>query len=251
MKKIFIYFFLLLVSLYGRANPADTLMKTANDYYQKGDFAKAGEIYKDLADSGWQSVELFFNLGNTYYKQRKYDLAILFYERARILSPNDEDINYNLDMANRYVLDKIEILPQFFIRRWISDITGVLTADTWALVALVLFVFLLAALLFYLFSNTAAMRKTGFSVSLVLVFLWLFAFYFARVKYHEGISRNYAIITSPSVTARSTPDDSGTELFVVHEGLKVFITDSIGEWTEVRLPDGNKGWMRYTDLAKI
>ncbi len=229
----------------------DSLVKTGNDLYAKGQFYHAINVYEQIVDSGYEASELYFNLGNAYYKVNNVTLAILNYERARKLNPRDEDIRHNLAIANAYVVDKIDIIPEFFLKNWIAGMVNITSSDTWAIISISSFVLFLILLLVYLFSGRIAIKKFSFWLGVLMFFISATSFYSSLRRKQFLTLKNSAIIITPTVTAKSSPAETGVDLFVIHEGSRVKIVDSIDVWNEIKLSDGKRGWVRKTDLTKI
>jgi tetratricopeptide (TPR) repeat protein len=235
--------------VYGNSN--DTLIKSAAKHYKAGEYGKAIENYEKVLASGFESPELYFNLGNAYYKAGILASSILNYERAKRLSPGDEDVNYNLELARRHVVDKIDALPEFFITAWINKIINITSSDHWANVSIVSFVIFLVLVSVFLFSAKTGLKKFSFLTGIIVIIISAASFIFSMKQRNDLLKHDYAIIFNPTVTAKSSPDEAGTDLFVVHEGTRISITDSIGEWKEIKLSDGNKGWVHKTSIAVI
>ena len=251
MKKIIIVLLYLILGNFVSAQNTDSLWLKANDYFIKGEFEQAIKIYDTIYKSGYESAPLYYNMGNAYYKLNKNSLAILFYEKALQLSPNDEDIKYNLELANRYVVDKIEKIPVFFITGWINSLRNIFSSDKWAITSIVSFALLLLFISFYLYSRRYNFKKLSFWISLLFVIVFILSFYFSFKQKQFIINKETAIIINPSVTIKSSPDISGTDIFVLHEGTKVWIVDEISDWQEIKLSDGTKGWLKASDIAVI
>ncbi len=233
---------------------AESLIDTiaaGNKYYAEGEYEKAIEKYKSVLDSGYHSSELYFNLGNAYYKTHNITMALVNYERARIISPRDEEIAHNLEMVRTLVVDQIDVLGEFFLRKWYRGMISIFRSDSWAIISIFAFILALVLFLAYLFSKRITVRKISFWLAVILISGSLFTFLFSYNKYKIDKSHNAAIILSPSVTVKSSPDESGTDLFQLHEGTKVMIDDQLGDWREIRLSDGNRGWIRLQDIVII
>ena len=251
MKKIYIILCLLSLNLSVFAVDVKALEGEANKLYQDGDYQKAIELYNQVLDAGVESSAVYYNLGNSYYKAGEISKAILNYERALVLNPGDKDTKYNLTLAQKATVDKIKVLPELFFVRWYNSFVSTFSADQWAYFSVALFIaFLIMAALFF-HSDSIGLKKTGFTVGIVLLLLTAVTIFFATKQYHRVSDRNYGIVMTPSVVVRGAPDSSGTELFVVHEGLKVQIVESLGDWYNVRMADGNEGWIMKSDLEKI
>ena len=251
MKRIFTTILIITQTFGVIAQSNDALWETANKMYIEGKFDQAIETYQKINNSGYESAELYYNMGNSYYKINKIAKAVLYYEKALQLSPNDEDIRFNLELANRYVVDKIEKIPIFFITNWIISIRNLFSANKWAVLSLMFFFATLVFITIYLISRKYGLKKLSFWISLLFIVLFLSSLYFSYKQKQVILKDDTAIIMSPSVTIKSSPDTSGNDLFVLHEGTKVWVLDQISDWREIKLSDGTKGWLKATDLEII
>jgi tetratricopeptide (TPR) repeat protein len=233
------------------ALPADSLLARADRLYKQNDFTQAQSLYLSLEERGYRSAALFYNIGNTYFKVHDIKAAILYYERAHRLSPNDEDVNFNLGLCRSLTFDKIEAVPELFIITWGRNIRDLLSARGWSWLSIVCFVLTLVVGLAFLFVRRLSVKRAAFAAGVLLLFVSLGAFTLGWLQKNNVQRTDEAIVFAPSVTVKSSPDDSGTNLFVIHEGAKVFITDRIGEWCEIRIADGNKGWIRAKNMEEI
>lgn len=229
---------------------ADLLQK-ANENYTKQQYKQAIDVYNQILMTNLESPEVYFNLGNAYYKTGQYTLAILNYERAKLLAPDDEDINFNLQVANQKVVDSIQELPGIFVVRWWNSLVNSQTTDTWAVFSIVSFIAFLIMIGFYFFAKTSDIKRITFWTGCFLIVFTIFSWSFAARQKSRLVNHPYAIVMQPTVTVKSSPAETGTNLFVVHEGLKVKITDKLGDWVEIRLADGNKGWLPAESIERI
>jgi tetratricopeptide (TPR) repeat protein len=228
------------------------LLQTGNQYYLDGKYEMAVQSYQAIIDSGYASAELYYNLGNAYYKSHDITMALVHYERARILKPNDPEINHNLEIAREFVVDRIEVLPEFFLRKAYVDFVKIFDADIWALLSIVAFGLALGLFLAYFFMNQIFLRKFSFWAGILFIVMAASTLMFALKQNNLVTKHRQAIILTPSVTIKSSPDeDSGTDLFLLHEGTKVTISDELGDWREVVLSDGNSGWLKKVDLIRL
>jgi tetratricopeptide (TPR) repeat protein len=226
-------------------------LKEAEDAYIQENYTKSIEKYKEVLITYGESAEIYYNLGNAYYKANKIAPAILYYERALLIDPGDTDIRFNLEMARQNTTDKIEPLGDFFLSKWFDSIQNKGAADSWAKLGIICFLVFIGCLLLFFFSRWRRMRKVGFYMGLLFLTLVVFTNIFARNQKRELINHTHAIVFSPTVTVKSSPNQSGTDLFILHEGAKVFIRSSLGEWNEIELEDGNVGWMPSKDIELI
>lgn len=249
MKKIL---FLLLIQCFcGSLYAQDAAIKEAEVAYTKEDYSKAIELYEGILKSNGESAEIYYNLGNAYYKTGKIAPAILNYERALLLDPGDSDARFNLQMARQKSVDKIEPVGDVFFVRWFDSIQNKGGADSWAKLGIVCFILFIGCLLLFFFSRWIRLKKTGFYLGLLFLVLVIFANIFASNQKDELVNRTHAIVFSPTVTIKSSPDVSGTDLFILHEGTNVTVKSTLGEWSEIELEDGNVGWMPSRDIEKI
>lgn len=234
---------------YGQENIQ--LWEKANAFYNTEEFQQAVALYQQILDSGEESARLYFNLGNAWYKAGNINEAILNYERAKLLAPQDEDIEFNLRIANQFVVTNIEPLPQPFFLRWKKSVVNMYPADSWSLISITAFILFLILLGFYLFGKSVGVRRISFWTGIIAIVLSGFSYSFAAAQKKAVEQRSHAIVFCPRVTVKSSPALNGTDLFLIYEGLKVQVTDSLNNWKEIRLADGNEGWLPDSCIVKI
>ena len=223
----------------------------ADSAYVRGEFQEAIKGYESLLKQG-ASAELYYNLGNAYYRTENITRAVLNYERALLLSPGDADIRFNLQIARSKTIDKIVPESEMFFVTWYRSLVNLMSVDGWGRMALVSLALVIVLFLVYLFSARVWMQKVGFFGGGVLLFVFVLSNFFAWQQRQQLLYRQGAIVMSPSVTVKSTPAQNGTDLFVLHEGTKVVITDgSMKDWREIRLADGKKGWIESKKIELI
>lgn len=230
---------------------AQSLVSQANEAYRNGDYARAVELYEQSGEQDGTSAAYFYNLGNAYYKSGLYPRAILNYERALLLDPGNDDVRFNLEMAQARIADKIEPLGTFFLDQWFTTLRNLFSSNVWAVIAVVAFLIFLAGVVVYFFVDRVVWRKIGFFAGLLALLITIGANWFAAVQKQQLTQRESAIVFAPTIIAKSSPSESGTDLFVLHEGTKVYIVDRVGEWSEIRLEDGNRGWIPTDRLEVI
>lgn len=230
---------------------AMALFKKGNSEYAKAQYKEAIASYQKVVDGGYQSVAVYFNLGNAYYKTGDIASALLYYEKAHKLSPGDEDIRVNLQLANSKTTDKFDEAPEFFITKWWHAFILGFSLNTLAILSVL---FILAAsgiFILYRFAGSVSVKKASFYTALVVLFLGL-AFIFVagrQADYFE--SHRGAIVFSGSVTIKSEPANASKNLFVLHDGAKIEILEHNNDWIKIRLPNGNEGWINATDVKEI
>ncbi|MDR0983333.1 MAG: tetratricopeptide repeat protein [Culturomica sp.] len=249
MKKLLI-FCLLIPFVQQVCAMEDTLQIQAETDYVAGNYKDAVKNYELLLQKG-ESADLYYNLGNAYFKSGENSRAILNYERALLLNPGFTDAHYNLRIAQRKIVDKIDELPELFLVRWYKSLISAFSADQWGWISIGFFLLMLISIGFFIYSSNVFMKKTGFTTSIVSLLIFVFTLMFAFKQTERFEQRREAIIMSPSVTVKGSPDESGTSLFVIHEGLKVNIKEKLGQWYNIRLQDGNEGWISMQDAEII
>lgn len=230
---------------------ADSLFSVASTFYAEGNYQSAGEHYEAILVRGFESAEVYYNLGNCYYSQENYPRAILNFERALLLNPGDDNIEYNLAKARIFTIDKIEEIPQFVIRRWINSVIILMHSNAWAIVSLVAFIVMLAMFLLYFLSTNISRKRAGFYIAIIALIISAGSYYLASKSKQLVVNSNGAIVMSATVTAKGSPRDSGTDLFIIHEGTKVAIVNSLDDWYEIKLSDGKQGWLRSNAIEPI
>jgi len=252
MKRIIILFVAIASTCVAcfASSASDSLSK-ANDLYAKKKYADALVIYKALNKSNYQSATLLFNTGNAYYKTNDFVNAILFYERALLLDPNNEDIKFNLEVARTNQVDKLAVIPEFFLTSWFTVAAGILSSNSWAILSLVLFTGALVLAYLFLFSQSVVQKRSLFSAIILVLLLSGTTLYVSSFQDKRLTQKKAAILMTASVTAKSSPDDAGTDLFVIHEGLKVTMIDKVSGWVKIKLSNGSVGWLKMTDVEVI
>ncbi len=252
------YYLFAIAILFATALQAETeaqtpkqLWESANAAYISENYQEAVKDYESIRTLGYESGQLYLNLGNAYFKRGMIGKAIVNYNRALNLSPSDEDAHYNLEIANTYVQDKIDVVPTFFVYRWMTELRSCLTSNGWAWVSLICFSLMLAALLLYLLGRGIKWRKTGFYGVLGMLAIFVVTIIFAGIQRKAMMHPNGAIVMSNAAPVKSSPDRSSKDIFVLHEGTKVTVKDSLGDFREIIISDGNKGWIEVSSIEMI
>ena len=223
----------------------------ANAAYNNGDYASALKQYETIQTEGLHSAALYYNMANAYFKMDELAEAILYYNRALRLAPADEDVRHNLEYAEQMTRDSIEEIPEFILTTWVRAVRGALSSTAWCILSLVLLVVSLSMMLVYLLAQRLSLRKTGFYVMVVAGVLFILTTIFAWSEGRMDVEHREAVIMNSAVSIKSSPDRAATELFVLHEGTKVVIGETISGWAEVRIADGRKGWIEESRIERI
>ncbi len=252
MKNCFkLLFLLLLLTGISPASQVDELMKQGNDFYQNKNYEQAVQSYEKLISEGYEGVSLFYNLGNAYYREGKIGYAILNYEKALRLSPNDDDVRHNLAIANTKTLDRIDTLPEFFLFRWWESLLSFFSLQGWTYFSYVLYIFSLIAFGIYFFTKNPQIQRYSFFGGLILISFFILSVVILSVNLNRELNVKHGIVIEPAVSAKLSPDTKSNDAFVIHEGLKVQLEDKVDNWVKIRLNDGKIGWLPETDVAKI
>ena len=227
---------------------AQTTFDEANAAYADGRYDEAAALYQAMIDEQPDAV-LYYNLGNARFKQGELAQAILNYERALRLKPNYKDAQYNLAFAQSKITDNI-VEQDFFLSSWARTVRNGMSESTWLILSICLFILALAGLLLFLLGREPWLRKTAFHTAWITLLFSLITGLNAWSLHQRDSLRNEAIITQGVVNAKSSPDRSGTDLFTLHEGTKVTIRETLGEWSNVRVGQ-NEGWIKQQNMERI
>jgi tetratricopeptide (TPR) repeat protein len=220
-------------------------------YFTAGSYKEALQVWTEVYSTGYRSANLDYNIGNAYFKLNNIPASILFYERAYLLKPEDENINYNLQVARTLIVDRFQEIPELFFIKWYNFISLFLSTNSWAKISITSFVFFLLLLSLYIYSSRHRHKVIGFWLAVFFITLSLTSLAFTIRNKSLVYDSHKAIISNPLVNGKSSPDKSGNDIFVLHEGTKVTVEDKVGEWLEIRLSDGNKGWVPLNSIIII
>ena len=229
----------------------DSLFSAANNLYSEEKYEDAAVTYEEILKTGYTSSEVLFNLGNSWFRSNKLGKARLYYEKALLLSPRDKAIRANLAYTETLLPDKFEEVPVFFLRKWIISLRNIIAPNTWSILALSVFFISFVFLVTFLFSKKIAIKKVTFYIGITFFFVSLVCLLFAFAASNHLHNSGTAILTEPFVTVKSAPRESGKDLFIIHEGAKVWLETKAGEWQEVRIADGRIGWLQSSAIERI
>ena len=253
MKRVFIYAVLLLASVVARAAEPTSLERwdAGNKAYIDGNYEKAVEEYVAILNGGEYSAELYYNLANAYFKQNAVGKAILYYNKALRMAPSQEDIRHNLAIAEAQTKDRIVVIPEFFLNRWMRIVRNSMSCMVWSLLSLVALALVLSFGLIFLLASRVKLRKAGFYCALCAGVLLVVTISFAASSRNDMLTHEEAVVMSSAISVKSSPDRSAVDLFVLHEGTKVRVEAEMDEWCEVVIADGKKGWTERKNIEEI
>jgi tetratricopeptide (TPR) repeat protein len=220
-------------------------------YFSAGSYKEALQVWTEVYNTGFRSANLDYNIGNAYFKLNNIPSAILYYERAYLLKPADENINYNLQIARTLIVDRFQEIPELFFVKWYNFVSLFLSSNSWAKISITSFILFLLLLSLYIYSPIHRYKIIGFWAAVFLLILSLTSLALTARNKSLVYDSHKAIVTNPIVNGKSAPDKSGNDLFLLHEGTKVTIDDIVGEFYEIRLSDGNKGWIPLNSITVI
>lgn len=230
---------------------SDSLYVKGLSLYEEGKYELALERWNQVVESGYEAAELYYNMGNAAFRSNSIGYAALYYKKALKLDPSLKDAENNLEFLSRYKSDAFEEVPEFFIRTWVTKAVHAMPERVWSMMALTGFILTITFILLYIFTRGIRLKKISFFVSLAGLLFTIFTLSSALASHHEIIHPESGIILSPSVIVRSTPSETGTELFILHEGTSVKVNEEVTGWHNIRIVDGREGWIRTDDFGTI
>ncbi len=233
------------------AQTNDELFRQANEQYKQGSFEQSAALYNKILAQGYESATLYYNLGNAEFRLGDLGGAILNYERAHRLDPSDNDIQANLEFARSKTTDNVNEIPRFFLARWADSIIALLSTNGWAVLCIVLMVIVCALWAMFFLVGSFNGKKATFFSALALTVLLAVAFANLYVSNNRANSHNEAIVMMPAITVKTSPESDATDKFLLHEGTKVTVDETINDWSKIKLADGNTGWTENTNIEKI
>lgn len=250
--EILLFVFLLLIFFSTTySQEPEVLLQNGNSFYHKKDYENAIKLYEQLVNEGYEGASLYYNLGNAYYRTNRLGFAILNYEKALLISPNDEDIQHNLLLANSKTVDRIEMLPKFFIFQWWEGLLALFNLTGWTYTAFFFYILLIACAFFYFFAGKRQVQKISFYSGLTAALFMIFSASLLIIKLNRELSVKNAVIVEPEAVVKVQPDSSSSDAFIIHEGLKVRFEDNVQIWAKIRLLDGKVGWIEKEKLRLI
>ncbi len=242
---------ILFVAFHSIAQSTDQLASQAAKAYNGKQYTQAIELYNKIISGGYESYALYFNLGNAHFRNNDNTEAIIFYEKALKIAPNNGDIKHNIEVANSKIIDKVEKVPELFYKRWWKYLLNLMDLDMLATVNILLLTVGLILIALYIAVSNTLVRKFTFWSGLGLLLLFGVGTIAASQRNHYLNSQHEAIVFEPTVNIKSSPDENSKDIFVLHEGTKVVLLDIVADWQEIRIANGSVGWIKISYLKKI
>lgn len=249
--KHYVYILAVLFGVVTAKAQNENLFEKGNAFYNAGQYNEAIEAYTAILKNKVHSAELYYNLANAHYKLNNVAPSVYYYEKALLLSPTDADINNNIVFAQNMTVDAIETLPEVGLSRFIKQITHMLTVDAWAVLSIVLALAIVFMVLWYYFSETPSKKRIAFLGSVFGMLFLMVSLALAFNKFKLERNDNPAIVFASKSQVKTEPNLRSEDAFELHEGTKVQVADSIGEWKEIKIANGKTGWIISEDIKLL
>jgi tetratricopeptide (TPR) repeat protein len=242
---------ILLVAFHAAAQDPDQIAAQAAKDYNTKHYPEAIAKYEKIIKGGYQSYALYYNLGNAYFRNNEIAQAILYYEKALKIAPNNEDIIHNIEVVNSKLTDKVEMVPELFYKRWWKQIVNLMDIDTLATLNIILLTCALLLIALYIALSNMMIRKISFWTGVALLLIFGIGMAAASQRNVYLSQQHEAIVFTQTVNIKSSPDENSKDIFVLHEGTKVKLLDVVAEWQEISIANGSVGWIKNSDIKKI
>ena len=244
------YFIFFLLSIINATSPQDLFVQ-ANEAYTKGQYQQAIETYEEVLATGNFSNEIYYNLGNAYFKTKQKGKAVLNFERALLANASDEDAAYNLAIVNQQLADNLEQVDAFFLKKWWQNFHQITSSGVWSFFTLAFLWLGIGGLILWLLSKERTKKKQGFIGGIAILLLSLLFFLAARSQADFEQNSKMAILLEPVLELKNGPDEQSTDILQIHEGLKLELLDEIDTWYKVKLSNGEQGWLPKGSVEEI
>ena len=249
MKYIFV--FCILLSSIGFSQSLQQELGQANQFYKSGNYKEAITKYETVLRQGYHGASLFYNLGNAYYRSGKFGLAILYFEKAYQISPDDEDIQHNLAITNSKIVDKVDVVPKFFLFFWWEGMQNFFHPSGWKTFMFVVYLLLIITIGIFFTAKNSSTKKYSFFSGASILFIFSLSVVLFLTKQHQVENYHYGIVLEQTVNVKSSPDEKSSDAFILHEGIKVKVEDKLEGWNKIRLSDGKIGWLVSSTIGII
>ncbi|MFZ1291791.1 MAG: tetratricopeptide repeat protein [Melioribacteraceae bacterium] len=247
LLTIFLFSWISIVS----AQDLETIMKNGNQFYQNKQYNDAITSYESILKQGYISGDLFYNLGNSYFKIGHLGKSILFYEKALKISPSNEDAAYNLKIANSRTVDKIEEIPTLFFIHWWNILLSQFTSTTWQIIIFIFYILLLLSIGVFFLIRNLQFQKFALFLGTLNIFVLIISIILFISSINREVTNNNGILLQSVISAKISPDIQANDAFVIHEGIKFVIEDKVGNWSKIKLSDGKVGWLPNQSFEEI
>jgi len=237
--------FILSLFICSQSFASEQVFEQGNKEYTNENYSVAISLYDSILTSGKESSELYYNLGNCHYKNNDWANAIWHYEKS-LQHNNNEKTIHNLELSKLKIIDRIEPLPQLFYKKWWINLTQTLSTQVWQILTLfgIGLIFILQLISQFTSLKSKLITKILSAITVIILLI-------TQTSYHNNFTKKEAIIFSETITINSAPTSSSTNLFTLHAGIKVEITDVIGDWVNIKIANGNSGWIAQNSIKEL
>lgn len=242
--------FCILLLLPGISMASESVFSKATEAYEVGDYDRCSSMLDSLSVEGWYSPALFMNLGNAYFRNNKLGAAILNYEKALLLAPDNEEVIHNLEVARKATYDKQEIEPSKGMSIMFRSFVLRSSPQQWLWFG---FMGMMLSSLLILPARILRWKHKGVFTGFGVFFALTAIVFFTSAGLHQQyLNSDKAVVMSSSASVLSEPKVSGEELFNLHEGTTVVVEDETtdDEWVRIELKD-KSGYIRRSDIAMV
>lgn len=254
MNKVFAIFLisLLPILMFGQEADVQESITKGDSAYLKNLYEEAIVNYEIVISQGYGSTQVYYNLGNAYFKMNKIPGAILNFERAKRLSPRDADIDFNLNVANSMIQDRNEAVPEIFYVKWWKILRNSFSLQNWTYFSIGIFIMIICCAGLFFLSRMVFVRRISFWAGIAFFVMAIFSFSMSYSLYNIQSNQLEAIVFAPTITAKHNPNVQGGDVFVIHEGTKVSILDESDDgWVNIKLANGSTGWIPVESVVRI
>lgn len=243
-------FFILFVNL--SFSQQNDIFVVANEKYNSLDFVGAIEKYNELLKGGFHSSELYFNLGNAYYKLDSLAQSIYYYEKGLKYFPNDSSLTQNLEYLNNLTIDDIESLPEDIISMQFNYLLNYFSFNNWSIITIITAILSCFIFLLYFLSKSSKYKRTYFTI-FILSFILTSSLLFVNFKiYNVQTTIEFGIVYKDVIEVNFEPNEKSEVLFEIHEGTKVEIIENFDtDWLKIKLSNGQTGWVIKNQIKII
>lgn len=250
MKK-YIYLLLVIFTSVGFSQTFQKELIGANQLYKSGNYKEAITVYETVIHQGYHGASLYYNLGNAYYRSGQFGMAILCYEKASQITPGDEDVQHNLAIANSKIVDKVDVVPKFFLFSWWEAFENLFHPQGWKRFMFAVYLLLIFTIGIFFTAKKASVKKYSFFGGVSILFIFILSVVLFQTKQHQLEYYKYGIVLDQVVNVKSSPDAKSSDAFILHEGIKVKVEDKLEGWNKIRLSDGKIGWLETSTIGII
>jgi len=240
---------MLFISLASFAKANVDLFEKGNAFFNNKNYEQALKTYLTIESKDKFSSDLYYNIGNTYFRLNDYPNSILYYERGIKLKPNDENLKTNLKVAKSRLKGDVYIVPDFFLLRWWKAISNILTPSSWTIASIIMLIISSVIFILYYFSvNKKIILFYSFILSILLLITTVFA---GLSRQNTMQSKNIAIVFDSQTYGKDSPDVNSTDKIRIYKGQKVKIIDKSTNWIKIKTEDGKEAWIENKNIVII